>query len=124
MTLCPCRYSPSGAPPRRKLHTWSSIGRHSTGNSAHVTAAATTAVGVGSTVFTLAPTVIRGAYVAAATSSRTLRETGPARLQRRRGTTARTTAAPRAFSPRLLSAVPPRRPGDDDPVTNVNSNIN
>ena len=55
--------------PRRKLHTWSSIGFHSAGNSAHVTAAATTAVGVGSTVFTLTPTVIRGAYAAALTGT-------------------------------------------------------
>ena len=61
-----------GPPPRRKPHTWSSIGLHSAGNSAHVTAAATTAVGVGSTVFTLTPTVIRGAYAAAVTSSRAL----------------------------------------------------
>ncbi len=40
------------------------------GNSAHVTSAATTAVGVDSTVFTLTPTVIRGAYAAAAAPAR------------------------------------------------------
>src|ERR1700735_3642679 len=58
MMLWPCLYSPSGASPRRKLHTLSSIGPHILGNSAHVVAAATTAVGVGSTVFTVTSTVM------------------------------------------------------------------
>src|SRR5580704_13122727 len=57
MMLWPCLYSPSGASPRRKPHTLSSIGPHILGNSAHVVAAATTAVGVGSTVFTVTSTV-------------------------------------------------------------------
>src|SRR5690348_3257367 len=56
MMLCPCVYSPSRAPPRRKPHTLSSIGPHVFENSAHVVAAATTAVGVGSTVFAVTST--------------------------------------------------------------------
>src|SRR5580698_7180718 len=58
MTLCPCRYSPSGALPRRKLHTWSSSCTQSPGNSTHVVVAATTAVGVGSTLFAVTSTAM------------------------------------------------------------------
>src|SRR5215472_3985798 len=53
MTLCPCVQRPPAALPRRKRHTWSSIGPHRFGNSAQVVAAATTAVGAGSTVFSV-----------------------------------------------------------------------
>src|SRR2546427_10402453 len=58
MMLWPCWKSPSGASPRRKLHTASSIGFHTFGNSAQVVAATTTAVGVGSTAFTATSTAI------------------------------------------------------------------
>src|ERR1700752_4763278 len=57
MTLCPCLYSSSGASARRKRQTLSSIGPHIFGKSAHVVAAATTAVGVASTVFTVTSTL-------------------------------------------------------------------
>src|ERR1700722_9921320 len=49
---------PLRSPAPKKLHTWSSSGPHIFGNSAHVAAAATTAVGVGSTVFTVTSTVM------------------------------------------------------------------
>src|SRR5665213_2586098 len=58
MMLWPCSYSPLGASPRRKLHTLSSIGPHIWGKSAHVAAATTTAVCVGSTVLTVTSTVM------------------------------------------------------------------
>src|SRR5215472_4833688 len=58
MMLWPRWYSPSGASLRRKLHTLSSIGPHILGNSGHVAAATTTAVGVGWTVLIVTSTVM------------------------------------------------------------------